>query len=49
MTEMMNNQLLTRPEGNEAERFSIRNDIRASLVKTETGHISNCLENFVLA
>ncbi len=49
LTEMMNNQLLTRPEDNEAERFSIRNDIRASLVKTEKGHISNCLENFVLA
>ena len=31
-----------------AEYFSIRNDIRASLVKTEKGHISNCLENFVL-
>ena len=48
MTQIINDLVLSLPDDKEEEFFSIRNDIRASLVKTEKGHISNCLENFVL-
>lgn len=43
----MNDPSLTLPDSKEAAHISARNDIRASLVKTEKGHISNCLANFV--
>jgi len=46
---IINNPSLPFPDNREAECFSIRDDIRTSLVKTEKGHISNCLENFVMA
>ena len=49
MTQIINNPVLSLPNDKEEEFFLIRNDIRASLVKTDKGHISNCLENFVLA
>ena len=42
------NQSMALPDGKETEQILIRDDIRTSLVKTEKGHISNCLENFVL-
>lgn len=44
---IMNDPSLTLPDSKEAAHISARNDIRASLVKTEKGHISNCLANFV--
>ncbi len=47
--QIMNSKSLTLPDDKEAEQISIQEEIRASLVKTEKGHISNCLENFVLA
>ena len=43
----MNDPSLALPDPKEAAHISARNDIRASLVKTEKGHISNCLANFV--
>ena len=49
MTQIINNPVLSLTDDKEAEFFPIRNDICTSLVKTEKGHISNCLENFVLA
>ena len=49
MTQIINNLVLSLPNDKEEEFFLIRNDICTSLVKTEKGHISNCLENFVLA
>ena len=49
MTQIINNPVFSLTDDKEAEFFPIRNDIYTSLVKTEKGHISNCLENFVLA
>ena len=49
MTKTIYNPVLSLTDDKEAEFFPIRNDICTSLVKTEKGHISNCLENFVLA
>ena len=40
-------QSLTLLDPKESAQMSARNDILASLVKTEKGHISNCLANFV--
>lgn len=48
MTQIISSQLLALPDDKEAKRISIRDDIRTSLVKTEKGHVSNCLGNFVL-
>ncbi len=48
MTQIITNQSMAFPDDKEMEQEFIRDEIRTSLVKTDKGHISNCLANFVL-